>query len=131
EKIIKDNNLEKNIFLIGRIAHKDLIYYFNASEIFVLNSEYEGLSHVLIEAMTCNLPIIASDKGGNKEVIKNMHNGMLVEYNNSEKWKQAILKLLNDEDLRKKFIDNSARDLKKFEYSEMINKTENFLTKNL
>ena len=77
--------------------------------------------------MACRLPIIASDKGGNKEIIKNMHNGMLVECNNSEKWKQAILKLLSDENLRKKFISNSAQDLKKFEYSIMLNKTENFL----
>ncbi len=114
---------------MGKIKHSDLDHYFNASDIFVLNSGYEGLSHVLIEALNYGLPIIASDKGGNKEVIKENFNGLLVKYNDKEEWKKAILNLINNRKLRLKFIKNSQIDLKRFDYSFMFNKTKEIFEK--
>ncbi len=125
--LIEKNNLEDKVFLVGKVEHKDLSTYFSASDIFVLNSGYEGLSHVLIEAMAHKLPIIASSKGGNVEVIEDRLNGFLAEYNNEEDWKKAILELVNNEELKNKFVENSLKDLDKFKYETMINNTLDFL----
>lgn len=127
EKLIIDKNLEKSIYLMGRVDHEELPNFFNASNLFVLNSSYEGLSHVLIEAMAYKLPVIASDVGGNRELVDNNKNGILVKYNDKKEWKRAILKLYDDEKLKKEFADNALKGFDKFNYSTMINNTIKFL----
>ena len=97
--------------------------FYQASSLFVLNSSYEGLSHVILEAMYYKLPIIASAVGGNPELIKDDYNGCLVEYNNKGQIKEAILRLWNNLDLQKKFVDNSREKLKNFSREKMVEKT--------
>ena len=127
KKIIKKYGLEDSVFLVGKIPRKNLFVYFSAADIFVLNSGYEGLPHVLLEALAYRLPVIASDKGGNKEVIKNNYNGLLVKYNQEKEWISAILGLVENESLKRKFAVNSRYDLEKFKYKTMLKKTLNIL----
>ncbi len=67
EGLIKGKNLKEKIFLIGEI--KDASKYLTAFDLFVLPSRYEGLSITLIEALFAQIPILASDVGGNKEIV--------------------------------------------------------------
>jgi glycosyltransferase involved in cell wall biosynthesis len=67
ENLIKNLNLEDRIFLLGEI--KNANQYFKCFDLFILPSRYEGLSITLIEALFAEIPIIASDVGGNKEII--------------------------------------------------------------
>lgn len=67
EKIINDLNINDDIFLVGEI--KDASRLIKGFDLFVLPSIYEGLSVSLIEALFADVPILASDVGGNKEVI--------------------------------------------------------------
>ncbi|WLD93009.1 glycosyltransferase family 4 protein [Alkalihalobacillus sp. AL-G] len=53
--------------------------YLSVADFFVLPSRYEGISNALLEAMASKLTIIASDVGGNPDVIKNNINGLLFE----------------------------------------------------
>ncbi len=106
-----------------KMPHKELMARFKGGDIFVLNTGYEGLSHLLLEAMACGLPIITTSVCGNPEVIENEFNGLLVRYNDKEQLKNAILRLWKDEDLRKKFIENGYKKLKQFELKRMINET--------
>lgn len=128
EEKIKKLGLESNVELTGRIIHKNIPLYFKASEMFILNSEYEGLPHVVLEAMQAGVPIIVSNRGGNPEVIENNFNGFLVEYNNKEQIRRAIMNLHNDKELQKTFIRNSKERLKKFSWENLINKTIKILT---
>jgi len=120
---IKNLKLEKKAKLIDRLPHQELMKYFKASKIFVLNTGYEGLPHIILEAMACGLPVITTNVCGNPEVIKDGYNGLLVEYNNKEQLKKAILKLWRDEKLQKKIIENGHKTLEKFKLEKMINKT--------
>jgi len=67
QKLIAELNLENKIFLAGEIeyAHR----YMRAFDIFVLPSLYEGFSITLIEALFAGLPILASNVGGNPELL--------------------------------------------------------------
>ncbi len=94
---------------------------------FVLNSGYEGLSHVILEAMQHQVPIIASRQGGNPELIENNINGLLVEYKKQDQLKEAILKLWRDESLQEKFKQNSQEKLKDFTWENLVEKTLNIL----
>ena len=124
---IKNSGLENKIDLIGQLPHRELLQCFAGAEIFVLNTAYEGLSHVILEAMACGIPVITTDIGGNPEVIKSGYNGILVEYNNKEQFKKTISELHNNLDLRKLFIENSYKELEKFSKEKMLKETINIL----
>jgi glycosyltransferase involved in cell wall biosynthesis len=124
--LLKENPKFK-LMIEHKMPHSELMANFKASKIFVLNTGYEGLSHMLLEAMACGLPIITTNVCGNPEVIQNEENGLLVEYNNKEQLKSAILRLWRDENLRNKFIQNGHKTLEKFQLERMINETKRVL----
>jgi glycosyltransferase involved in cell wall biosynthesis len=67
ENLIEKKSLKEKIFLIGEL--KDASRYLKAFDLFVLPSRYEGLSITLIEAFLAQISILASDVGGNKEIV--------------------------------------------------------------
>ncbi|OGZ19987.1 MAG: hypothetical protein A2654_02105 [Candidatus Nealsonbacteria bacterium RIFCSPHIGHO2_01_FULL_43_31] len=123
ESEIKNLKLESNIALTGSIPHAQMPLYFKAADVFVLNSGYEGLSHVILEAMQHGTPIIASAEGGNPELIENGINGFLVEYKNQEQLKDTILKLWQDKNLQEQFIQSSREKLNNFTWENLVEKT--------
>lgn len=120
--LLKENPRFK-LVIATKLPHDELMGYFRTSKVFVLNSGYEGFPHIVLEAMACGLPVIVSNIGGNPEVVKNGYNGLLVEYNNKEQLKDAILRLWRDKNLQEKFIENGKKTLEKFKLEDMINKT--------
>jgi glycosyltransferase involved in cell wall biosynthesis len=123
EDRVKSLELENRVELAGSVPHEKMKEYFAQARIFVLNTGYEGLSHVLLESMSFGAPVITTNIGGNPELIKNGWNGILVEYDNKKQLKEAIIKLWQDADLRRKFINNSFEELKKFSKEKMIKET--------
>ena len=120
---IRNHKLQDKIFLMGNIKHSELPLFFRAADLFILNTAYEGLSHVILEAMKMEVPVITTNVCGNPELIQNNYNGILVEYDNKEQLKESILKLWKDKNLQQKFIKNSLQELKKFSFKNMINQT--------
>jgi glycosyltransferase involved in cell wall biosynthesis len=84
-----------------------------ASEMFVLNTSYEGLSHLIIEAMNMNLPVVTTRVGGNVELIENNKTGLLVEYNNKEELVRMIQKLWQEKELAKDLARNAKQNVEK------------------
>ncbi len=119
------SNLKINdmVFLVGSVSHEDLLNYLCAGNIFVLNTGYEGFSHQILEAMAMEIPVITTNVGGNPELITNNESGILIEYNNKEQLKNAILKLYKDKGLREKFIKNAKEKIKEFGKERMVDKT--------
>jgi len=115
--------LRDKVFLLDQMPHSKLLLYFKTADCFILNTGYEGLPHIILEAMQMKAPVITTNVGGNPEVIKDGYNGLLVEYNNRKQLKEAILKLWLDKKCQQKFITNSLKELKKFNLDEMINQT--------
>ena len=80
----------------GAIPHSQLSFFYSAADIFILPSQYETFPIVVLEAMACELPIVATNVGGIPMQIENNVNGFLVELNNTEQLKDTLLKLLAD-----------------------------------
>ena len=122
KKLIAKLNLEEKVSISYK-AHNQAMNKLNQAGIYVLNTDYEGLPHTILEAMTMNVPVIATKIGGNPEVIEDNYNGFLVEYNNKEQLKEAILELYRNKELQEKFIKNSKKVLLKFDFNKMVKNT--------
>lgn len=123
--LLKENP-DFRLVIVGaekKVPHEQMPLYFKAADLFILNSGYEGLSHVILEAMSFGTPVVASREGGNPELIEDGFNGILVEYKNREQIKSAILRLWKDKELQEKFIRNSKEKLKDFTWENLVEKT--------
>lgn len=119
--------LKGKVIFFGSVEQQVLWKYMKASEMFVLNTGYEGLAHILIEAMQNDLPIVTTKAGGNKEVVDDGINGVLVDYNNAEQFKNEIINVWKDKEKTLHFVKNAKKSLDKFEKEKMINNIVNVL----
>lgn len=93
-------------------------------DVFCINSSFEGLGLVMLEAMANSKPIIGPHVSAIPEVIKNNENGLLVIPNDINDYKNAMIKISNI-DLRNKLSSNSLKFLNKnFDYQLMLSKTD-------
>jgi glycosyltransferase involved in cell wall biosynthesis len=91
----------------GQIPNQELISSrFLDADAFVLPSLEERQGKVLLEAMACSIPVIASDAGGIPTVVQNGVNGLLCEPESAEDIADKIVSLIHDSDLRQKLIRN-------------------------
>jgi len=124
---IKDLGLEKSVGLVGPVAHQEIGKYFRAADLFILNSGYEGLAHVLLEALALGLPVMASRVGGNPEVIDDNVSGYLFEFDNQEEIFAKVCVLLSDEEKQRQFIQAGLAKSQQFTFNRMIRETEAWL----
>jgi glycosyltransferase involved in cell wall biosynthesis len=94
---IVDCRMQDAVTLTGLLPQEGLHRYIRAADVFVLNSGYEGLSHQLLEAMALGTPVVASDIPGNRELIEDGQSGLLVDYNDRDAIRAAVVSLLQNE----------------------------------
>ncbi len=88
---IREYRLEKNFRLLGFVPDANLPHYYNAADLFVLPSKSgEGMPLVLLEAMACGLPVVATNVGGVPEII-NRDCGKIVPPNDAANLAEALL----------------------------------------
>src|SRR6185369_7969551 len=108
EGYLKLNNIEsQTIIKTCKLEEMPMIY--RNADLFVLASENETFGQVLIEAMACGVPVIASNVGGIPEIISDSYNGYLIPSEDSSILAQKIEVLLNDNDIREQFIKRSYK----------------------
>ena len=79
--------------------HADVEVAYAAMDVFVLPSLYEGFGLVLVEAMACGVPVVASEAVGIVDLIRDGHTGLLVPIGDSEALSSRLLRLLANQDL--------------------------------
>jgi glycosyltransferase involved in cell wall biosynthesis len=86
------------VTLIGPVDHRDVLTYMHAADAYVQPSLYEGLANATMEAMATGLPVIATDTGGQRELITHGHNGLLIPTDDSAALSVAFAFIANDLD---------------------------------
>jgi len=114
------NDLKIDTKFLGNVSKKEVANWLNSSDLFILNSSYEGLPHIVLESMENSCPIIASRVGGTPEVVKDQENGLLFGYNNQDELLKKINLIKDNEILKNKLIENGKLFTKEFADIEMM-----------
>lgn len=111
-KLIKELNITEKVRIIPAIEPMELVpKYYSAADVFVLPSPYEPFGIVMLEAMACKVPMVATKFGGPAEVIQNGYDGFLVDPRNSEEMGSKIAELLKHEYKRKIFAEQAYQKI--------------------
>ena len=95
----KELNLDKVVYFLGRISHP--VSVLSRSDLFVLSSRYEGFPNVLLEAMSCGLPVVSFDcPTGPGEIIDHGINGLLVSPEDMDGLEAALSELMTNKQKR-------------------------------
>ncbi|BFM10392.1 glycosyltransferase [Simiduia litorea] len=119
ETYIRDNNAQACIHWVGSIKEPRLLLA--QADIGLLVSDSEGLSNTLMEYMQMGLATIATEVGGNPELIRHNENGLLIPKGDIDALQNAVRTLSNNKDLRERFGAVSQQRIEKdFSISAMI-----------
>ncbi|MCK4553947.1 glycosyltransferase [Candidatus Parcubacteria bacterium] len=123
EDLIAQFNLKSNVILTGKINNAAKLL--PAFDIYACSSVKEGLSYTIIEAMQAGLPIVATEVGGNSELIQDYKTGLLTETKNPQMLAEKIQKLINNPELQQKLGANAKQKTREeFSLEKMVNKTK-------
>ena len=102
---------------------KDIPEITSIFDVAVLASYFEGLGRVILEAMVCGKPVVATKVGGIVDIVEDAVTGLLVPPNNQVALSGALVKLLSNEDLRKKIGENAKKRIdERFSSQAMVDK---------
>ena len=121
ERLVDRLGLNKEILFLGN--RQDIVELWNILDVGCLSSLSECLSITLLEGMACEVPFVATNVGGNAEVIENEKNGFLIKSRDYESMAEKITNLLNAKGT-KELIGKEARKtiLDNFNINNMIKK---------
>jgi len=114
-RLAADLGLAARVRFLGNVPHKDIPLWIRAADLFVLNSEYEGLSHTLLEVQALGTPMIASGVCGNPEVVEHEVNGLLVDPRDPADLARAGRRILDDPALGRRFVAASLARAPRFD----------------
>ena len=118
-EIIRISKAQNRIRLIG---HSDNVNeLLNCFNVFISSSASEGLSNVLLEAMSCGLPVVAYDVGGNRELIDHQQGGVLVPLGSRDKLMKAVKLLVEQQKTAEVMsLHNRNKILQSFSIEHMV-----------
>ena len=94
EGLVKDADLYKYVTMTGWISYRELPPFLNKRKLLVLPSYTEGLPSIIIEAMACGTPVLATPVGGIPDIIKDGETGFIMENNSPECIAENIVRAL-------------------------------------
>lgn len=125
ENQISELGIENKVFLMGNV--KNIHERIKNAQIFVLSSDYEGLSNALLEAMMMGHACVSTNCAGSDEYIQSGENGILVPVGDKEQLTRAMLELIENDDLRMKVSANARKSVSVLQADNIIENWENIL----
>lgn len=119
----KYNEFSERVIFEGYISDEEIIDRYSNCDIFIAPSRFESFGLIFLEAMIFSKPVIGTNIGGIPEVVENGVSGILIENENSEDLKNALIKLIENKDIRENMGKNGRRIYEeKFTAEIMANK---------
>jgi glycosyltransferase involved in cell wall biosynthesis len=115
-------NVTDLIRYVGMVSYEDLEKSYQYADIFVLTSLSEGMPSVILEAMGCGLPVVASDVGGNNEIVHEGKNGYLITGDDTDRIAHVLANLVNDNSMRATMGEASRRLAAEYDWKNIMGK---------
>ena len=124
ERYSKGLSIEANVVFTGE--REDILELLQSMDVFVMTSLYEGLPNAIIEAMAAGVPVVATDVGGNSELVINRETGFLCRSNDAKALVEKVIGLISNENAAQQ-LGKKGREkiVKEFTVEKMVNQTEN------
>src|SRR3989344_5509274 len=109
--LAKELGVESSVRFTGRVSRAETWHLRKSSEVYVLNSTYEGLPHTALTSFAARIPMVATDIPGTNEAVYNEVSGLLVPAGDDQALADAIARLFDDPALRAKLIAGAEKIL--------------------
>lgn len=119
--------LRDRVYFAGQLPQQEMLTLMAACDLFVLNSTYEGLPHVVLEAMSLRLPVVATAVGGTPELVRDGENGRLI--TDDSLLSEVLCQLLYCPTLRQKLALGALDTVRQFNWLQLVAETEAVLWK--
>jgi len=126
QRQVNDLKLSDRVEFLGKVSREKMPLYMKAADYLALYSGYEGLSHTLLESLRAGTPVIASDKGGNPEVVQHGVNGLLVPYVDVDALTAALDEAFQP-GKRDALAANVNVGMERFQFANMVKQTSALL----
>jgi glycosyltransferase involved in cell wall biosynthesis len=122
-KKIEQGGVGKYVRMPGLVSREMIPDYYNAADVYIISSDYEGTSLSLLEAMFNGLAIIASDAPGINRILTHEHNALLYDTVSAEQLAGTIKRIFSDPELANRLSEIAAAEFnRQFSYESMIEK---------
>lgn len=111
------------VSLPGRVPQGVVPAVMACCDLFVLNTEYEGLPHTVLEAFGAGLPVLTTNVCGNPEVVTHEQNGLLIPPRDPAALKAAIQRAMAEPERLKSFAERSRGKLREFSWETLYDQT--------
>src|SRR5262249_51213960 len=101
--------------------------YMAKADVFALTSRYEGFGNVLVEAMACGVPVVATASAGTREVVRDGVNGLLVDAHEPEAVAAALERVLTDHALRARLAAGARASAPAYALPEIVKQYQSIL----
>jgi glycosyltransferase involved in cell wall biosynthesis len=112
--------VQDQVRFVGALTQDALFAVIKAADVFVLNTAYEGLSHQLLEVMSIGTPVVTTPVGGNRELITDGVEGLLVPVNDVVALDAAITRYLTDETFRLTVVAAAKKRTEAFSATQAV-----------
>lgn len=121
---------KKQIVFAGRSS--DVSAYLESMDVGVLSSDSEGLSNALLEYMLAGIPVVATEVGGNPELLIQQETGLMVPAGDKKALADALLRIIEDAELRQSLASaGQAKVLAEYDWQYSVESYENYYTEAL
>ena len=127
DHLVRQHQVKNPIIYAGKLNRTETLASYRLMNVKVLPSDMDGFGLVLVEAMAMGTPVIGTNYGGIKNVIKNETNGLLYENESPKQLAQKIQRVLQDEALRTRLIAAGKQTaLEEFSIEKTVDNYEAF-----
>lgn len=114
DKKIKKSKFGNRIELLGAKPNNEIDNFYKVADVFINPSYTEGFPRVVIEAMACGLPVIATDAGGTIDIFGNMQQKYIVKREDPTMFKEKLKEVTGDAELRSQLSKENLSRVKRF-----------------
>ena len=111
------------------VKNNELVYFYNAIDVFCLPTQNEGCCNAIVEAIACGCPIISSDRKFNYDIL-DPSNSIMIDPNNIEEISNAIIKTMNNKNIISKMRNSNLNKSKKLTLENRAKNIVKFFMKN-